>query len=94
MHAFLDTAERHGVPLCAFLGDTCATTWASPELDELHWRYHEPRAAVLPSAEAIARGHAVHKLLFMTEPEIVDTKLKPDWEVGMRGCPEAGPVTV
>ena len=43
--------------------------------------YYEPLARVMPSMDAILQGPPVMKLLFMTDPSIVDTKLKPDWQV-------------
>ena len=45
--------------------------------------YYEPLAQVLPSVDAILRGPPVMKLLFMTDPPIVNAKLKPDWQVNM-----------
>ena len=42
--------------------------------------YYEPLARVM-SMDAILQGPPVMKLLFMTDPSIVDTKLKPDWQV-------------
>ena len=44
--------------------------------------YYEPLAQVMPSVDAILAGPPVMKLLFMTDPKIVDAKLKPDWQVG------------
>ena len=43
--------------------------------------YYEPLAEVLPSVDSILAGPPVMKLLFMTDPKIVDSKLKPDWQV-------------
>ena len=43
--------------------------------------YYEPLAEVVPSVDAILSGPPVMKLLFMTHPRIVDSKLKPDWQV-------------
>lgn len=50
-------------------------------MQELNDVYYEPLAEVLPSVEAILQGPPVMKLLFMTDPRIVDSKLKPDWQV-------------
>lgn len=36
----------------------------------------------MPSVDAILDGPPVMKLLFMTDPKVVDAKLKPDWQVG------------
>ena len=43
--------------------------------------YYEPLAQVMPSVDAILNGPPVMKLLFMTDPNVVDAKLKPDWQV-------------
>ena len=47
----------------------------------LHDVYYEPLAQVMPSLNTILQGPPVMKLLFMTDPKIVDAKLKPDWSV-------------
>jgi Cof subfamily protein (haloacid dehalogenase superfamily) len=78
-------ARARSVPLCAFLGETAATPFAAPELDELHSRYYEPRAAVEPDVEALLAGPPVLKLLFMTDPLIVDSELKPHWAAALAG---------
>lgn len=49
-------------------------------MQELHTRYFEPLATVLPSAEELLQ-QTVRKLLFMTDPARVDAELKPFWEV-------------
>lgn len=36
----------------------------------------------MPSVDAILDGPPAMKLLFMTDPKVVDAKLKPDWQVG------------
>ncbi len=43
--------------------------------------YYEPLARVAQSLEEIVQGPPVKKLLFMTDPRIVDAQLKPDWGV-------------
>lgn len=48
---------------------------------ELHTRYHEPLPFLVPTAAAAAGQQGVRKLLFMADPERVDTQLKPHWEV-------------
>ncbi len=52
---------------------------------ELRDVYYEPLAQVMPSVDAILDGPPVMKLLFMTDPKVVDAKLKPDWQVA--ACP-------
>ncbi len=49
-------------------------------MQELNSRYYEPLAAVKPSADDLLKD-TVRKLLFMTDPALVDAKLKPFWEV-------------
>lgn len=55
-------------------------------MQELHDVYYEPLAQVLPSLTAILQGPPIMKLLFMTDPRIVDAKLKPDWTVSFHTC--------
>lgn len=45
-------------------------------------RYYEPLAQVAGSVEEVLAGPPLRKLLFMTEPHLVDNHLKPHWEVG------------
>lgn len=52
-------------------------------LQELNTRYFEPLPTVLPSLQDIKAGPPVKKLLFMTDPSVVDGKLKPHWRVRM-----------
>lgn len=51
-------------------------------LQELHERYYEPLPDVASSLAELLDGPPVKKLLFMTDPAIVDGQLKPFWEVG------------
>ncbi|EIE27200.1 HAD-like protein [Coccomyxa subellipsoidea C-169] len=82
--AFQYSVER-GVPLCAFLGDTCATLRMTDELQDLHQTYYEPLARVASSLDEILAGPPVKKLLFMTDPSIVDRQLRPHWEAALEG---------
>ncbi|RMZ57023.1 hypothetical protein APUTEX25_002255, partial [Auxenochlorella protothecoides] len=50
VQAAFEYSDAHGGSLCAFLGDECLTTRLTPELMELHTRYHEP----LPFLAALA----------------------------------------
>ena len=50
-------------------------------MQELHQRYYEPLARIAPSLEEILQGPPVKKLLFMTDPAIIDDHLKSLWEV-------------
>lgn len=77
-------------PLCAFLGDDCATMRMHPELQELHHRYFEPLARVEDSIERLVELE-VKKLLFMTDPAVVDSRLKPHWQAALEGL-EAEPM--
>eukprot|EP00892_Ulva_mutabilis_P006781 jgi/Ulvmu1/4475/UM002_0200.1 len=80
----LQFAEEQRISCCAFLGDTCATTFMTPYLKELHTRYYEPLSEVMPLAELLA-GPEVKKLLFMTEPHAIDEVVKPQMEKLMAG---------
>lgn len=55
-----------------------------PWLQELHSRYFEPLSEVAPSLQALLAGSPVKKLLFMTDPAVVDARLKPHWQVCKR----------
>lgn len=83
--AAFEYANKHDVPLAAFLGDTCATLKMQTELQELHSRYFEPLPEVFPSLNALSRGPPVKKLLFMTNPDFVRTHLQPHWQVALEG---------
>lgn len=37
------------------------------------------------SVEHVVAGPPLRKLLFMTEPHVVDRHLKPHWEVSLKG---------
>ncbi|KAG2488445.1 hypothetical protein HYH03_012952 [Edaphochlamys debaryana] len=76
--AFRYSADT-GISLVAFLGDTCATTRLTPELEELHYTYYEPLAQVVPSIDALLAGPPVCKMLFMTDPATVSGQLTPYW---------------
>lgn len=90
VRAAFEYSAAFGVPLCAFLGDACATLELAPELRELHEVYYEPLAAVAPSLDALLAGPPVKKLLFMTSPALVDGQLKPHWEVRARASGREG----
>lgn len=86
VRAAFEYAERTGAPICGFLGDECVTLGAmTPEIQLLHDRYYEPLAVVAPSVDAVLSGPPLRKLLFMTTPEIVAERLKPDWEAALAG---------
>ncbi|GAB4817962.1 hypothetical protein N2152v2_005008 [Parachlorella kessleri] len=78
-------AETHGIPICGFLGEECVTIELHPEIEELHHRYYEPLAQVVPSVDDVLQGPPLRKLLFMTQPHVVDTHLKPHWEGRLAG---------
>lgn len=48
-------------------------------------RYYEPLAAELSSVEQLLSGPAVRKLLFMTQPELVEGLVKPHWSQALQG---------
>ena len=47
---------------------------------ELHQRYYEPLARIAGSLDEIVQGPPMKKLLFMTDPAVIDTQLKPLWQ--------------
>jgi len=61
----------------------------SPRPQELHERYYEPRARVAASLAELLAGPPVKKLLFMTDPHTVDSRLRPSWEARARPRPSA-----
>ena len=77
-------ALENGIALTAFLGDDCIAPSIEPGVVELHERYHEPLARPVPDPAAAA-GHLVRKLLFLTDPVVVERRLKPDWAARLRG---------
>lgn len=48
---------------------------------ELHERYYEPRAREAASLQEVLAGPPLKKLLFMTDPGVIDSMLKPFWMV-------------
>lgn len=59
-------------------------------LQELHTRYFEPLSIVPPTLEAMLAGPPVKKLLFMTDPSVVDSQLKPHWQVRQANLQQTG----
>jgi Cof subfamily protein (haloacid dehalogenase superfamily) len=78
-------ASQQQVSCVAFLGDECATLKLTDELVELHTRYYEPLAQECSSIEQLLSGPSVRKLLFMTDPSVVDGLLKPYWGAALQG---------
>lgn len=60
----------------------CALAWVSmlAVAQELHQRYYEPLARIAGSLDEIVQGPPMKKLLFMTDPAVIDTQLKPLWQ--------------
>eukprot|EP00775_Hariotina_reticulata_P003247 gene3247-3523_t len=77
-------AGEAGISCVAFLGDECATLRLTDQLRELHHRYYEPLADELPNVEALLAGPAVRKLLFMADPEVVESLIKPHWSSNLQ----------
>ncbi len=55
--------------------------WRFSSLQDLHHTYYEPLSRVASSIEEILEGPPAKKLLFMTDPSIVDGQLRPYWTV-------------
>ena len=51
------------------------------DVQELHERYYEPRAREAASLQEVLAGPPLKKLLFMTDPGVVDSMLRPFWTV-------------
>lgn len=52
----------------------------------LSWcRYYEPLAQERSNLQELLHGPAVRKLLFMTDPERVESLLKPHWMTALQG---------
>ena len=49
-------------------------------VQELHQRYYEPLARIAGSLDEVVQGPPLKKLLFMTDPDVIDTQLKPLWQ--------------
>eukprot|EP00884_Botryococcus_braunii_P004928 jgi/Botrbrau1/14436/Bobra.0014s0082.1 len=76
---------QQDISLCAFLGDHTATLKMTGELRELHERYYEPLAEVVASLPELLEGPPVKKLLFMADPAVLDSHLKPFWQAACEG---------
>lgn len=91
----ISAAIENGVALCGFLGEECVTPAMTPEIQELHSRYYEPLAAVVPRVEDLLLGPAMRKLLFMAPAREVDSLLRPHWDAALMGsgaaCMQAVP---
>jgi len=68
-------AMENDISICAFLGDECVTTKMTPELEQLHYTYYEPLAKVVSSIPEVLRGPPVKKILFMADPNYVQSEL-------------------
>ena len=64
------------------IGLKCTAAWVSmlAVAQELHQRYYEPLARIAGSLDEIVQGPPMKKLLFMTDPAVIDTQLKPLWQ--------------
>eukprot|EP00898_Chlorokybus_atmophyticus_P008570 jgi/Chlat1/8714/Chrsp89S08088 len=82
--AFLFSLE-HKLALIGFDGDRCVTLLPHPLVDELHDRYYEPKAELLPSVDALLQAHRVQKLLFFDTAEGVSKFLRPYWSLAVAG---------
>ena len=78
-------AAAAGVPAAAFSGDTCVCLVESPQLELLHSRYFEPRAALAPSLDALQAGPPVVKVLFYAPSAAAIDALRPRAEAALRG---------
>jgi len=85
-------AHVEGSPtgLCAFGGDAAGTLAMTPEVLELHERYHEPKADVFASAEELLSTVPPSKLVFLAPPAVITGQLRPYWEAQVAAHPDWG----
>lgn len=72
-------AQEADVSICGFLGEECITMKMTAEVEELHVRYYEPRAMVVPSIDDVVGGPPMRKLLFLASSDRVKNELLPAW---------------
>ena len=77
----LDTAT----PCVGFTGDACVALVWGEEVDSLHTVYHEPRAVITPSLNALLSGPPILKLIFLAPPATVDGVIVPEWTGRLEG---------
>lgn len=83
-------AHAHNLAVVGFLGEECITPRMTPEVEELHRRYYEPLALVVPSVKDVLLEHQpVRKMLFMSTADIVKEKLWPHWAAALAEGPAA-----
>ena len=77
----LDTAT----PCVGFTGDACVALVGGDEVASLHSVYHEPRAVITPSLDALLSGPPILKLIFLAPPATVDGLIVPEWTERLEG---------
>ncbi|GMH33966.1 hypothetical protein BSKO_01800 [Bryopsis sp. KO-2023] len=76
--------EKQNVSCIAFLGDECATTKMTDEVEEMHSRYYEPLAKEV-TIDQILQGPTPKKIVLMAEPSRILQEIQPHWERNVEG---------
>lgn len=74
-----------GTAVVGFTGDHCVALQGGPEVESLHSTYHEPKASILPSIDALLSGAPILKLILLAPPATVDGVLVPEWSGRLAG---------
>ncbi|KAL8139266.1 hypothetical protein V2J09_005287 [Rumex salicifolius] len=72
-------SKEQGIPLIAFCEDRCLTLFEHPSVDTLHTIYHEPKAEIISSVDALVSAAQIQKLIFLDTAEGVASTLRPYW---------------
>lgn len=72
-------AQSTGTAVCGFHGESCITTKMTPEVEELHYRYYEPLATVVPTIDDVLEQGPLRKLIFLAPPHDVANAIGPEW---------------
>jgi hydroxymethylpyrimidine pyrophosphatase-like HAD family hydrolase len=64
---------------CGFHGESCITTKMTPEVEELHHRYYEPLATVVPTIDDVLEQGPLRKLIFLASPHEITNAIGPEW---------------
>lgn len=70
---------EHKQPLVGFGGDRMVTLCDHPLIEELHTKYMEPKAEVLPSLQDLMNNCQIQKLLFADTAERIASLIRPYW---------------
>lgn len=77
-------AQSTGIAVCGFQGESCITTSMTPEVEELHYRYYEPLARVVPTVDDVLEQGLLRKLIFLASPSKVESSVGPEWATKLK----------